>query len=87
MMSPEALFMRLESLAIRLLHTITDGATCRINPLDFTALLYLRDRGFANVSVKDGYVVAERTAEGKQFAIERARGGALTKVSNEASER
>ena len=79
--------MRLESLAIRLLHTITDGATCRINPLDFTALLYLRDRGFANVSVKDGYVVAERTAEGKQFAIERARGGALTKVSNEASER
>ncbi len=67
--------MRLESLALQLLSTLTDGAACRVNPLDFTALLYLRDRGYADVSVKDGCVVAERTAEGKQFASER--GGRL----------
>jgi len=72
-MSSEAFPMRLESLSLRLLSTLTDGATCRVNPLDFTALLYLRDRGFADVSVKDGCVMAERTAEGKQFA--RKRGG------------
>jgi hypothetical protein len=64
--------MRLESLAIRLLQTLTDGATSRVNPLDFTALLYLRDQGYASVSVMDGCVVAERTARGKQFASERA---------------
>jgi hypothetical protein len=64
--------MRLESLAIRLLQTLTDGATSRVNPLDFTALLYLRDQGYASVSVSDGCVVAERTAQGKQFASERA---------------
>lgn len=66
--------MRLESLAIRLLHTLTDGAASRINPLDFTALLYLRDMGHASVFVRDGYVVAERTERGKQFASERAGG-------------
>lgn len=64
--------MRLESLAIRLLQTLTDGAPSRINPLDFTALLYLRDRGHAAVFVRDGYVVAERTETGRQFANERA---------------
>jgi hypothetical protein len=63
--------MRLESLAIRLLTTLADEATSRINPLDFTALLYLRDQGYAHVSVKDGCVVAERTPAGKQFASER----------------
>jgi hypothetical protein len=63
--------MRLESLAIRLLQTLTDGAPSRINPLDFTALLYLRDMGHAAVFVRDGYVVAERTERGKQFASER----------------
>jgi hypothetical protein len=63
--------MRLESLAIRLLTTLSDNATCRVNPLDFTALLYLRDRGFADVSVKDGCVVAERTVQGRQFANDR----------------
>jgi len=63
--------MRLESSAIRLLNSLTDGATSRVNPLDFTALLYLRDRGYADVSVKDGCVMAERTVEGKQFAEER----------------
>lgn len=63
--------MRLESLAIRLLQTLTDGATSRVNPLDFTALLYLRDMGYAVVSVMDGCVVAERTLRGKQYVSER----------------
>lgn len=64
--------MRLESLAIALLATLTDEVASRVNPLDFTALLYLRDQGYAAVSVKDGCVVAERTAAGKQFASDRA---------------
>ncbi len=64
--------MRLESLAIRLLQTLTDGAPSRINPLDFTALLYLRDMGHAAVFVRDGYVMAERTESGRRFANERS---------------
>jgi len=64
--------MRLESLALRLLATLTDEAASRVYPLDFTALLYLRDLGYANVSVKDGCVVAERTPAGKQFVNGRA---------------
>ncbi|MFK3795051.1 MULTISPECIES: hypothetical protein [unclassified Pseudomonas] len=63
--------MRLESLALSLLATLTDGAASKICPLDFTALLYLRDQGYVEVSVKEGCVVAERTAAGKQFASER----------------
>ncbi|HXR02872.1 MAG TPA: hypothetical protein VN798_21085 [Pseudomonas sp.] len=66
--------MRLESLAIRLLATLADGVPCRVNPLDFTALLYLRDKGYAVVSIQDGCVVAERTWQGKQFASERRLG-------------
>lgn len=64
--------MRLESLALSLLATLTDGSVTRICPLDFTALLYLRDQGYANVSVRDGCIVAESTAAGRQFAIDRA---------------
>jgi hypothetical protein len=66
--------MRLESLALSLLATLTDEVASRVNPLDFTALLYLRDQGYAAVSVKDGCVVAERTPAGKQFASDRAGG-------------
>ncbi|MDD1965779.1 hypothetical protein ACIPO9_12745 [Pseudomonas sp. NPDC090203] len=64
--------MRLESNAIRLLISLADEALCRVNPLDFTALLYLRDQGFADVSIKDGCVVAVRTLLGKQFAEDRS---------------
>jgi len=64
--------MRLESLALRLLATLNDEVTSRVYPLDFTALLYLRDQGYADVSVVNGYVVAGRTPAGKQFASERA---------------
>ncbi|GEM_PF-1038673 len=68
--------MRLESMALTLLATLTDDAASRINPLDFTALLYLRDQGYAAVSIRDGCVVAERTPAGRQFAHERAGGNA-----------
>lgn len=54
--------MRLESAALKLLATIAIGASCRINPLDFTALLYLRDRGYVDVSIVDGCVIAQRTS-------------------------
>ncbi|MDH0745419.1 hypothetical protein N5D61_03545 [Pseudomonas sp. GD03842] len=64
--------MRLESLALRLLNTLTDEVASRVSPLDFTALLYLRDQGFAQVSVENGCVVAERTPAGKRFAHDRA---------------
>ncbi len=68
--------MRIESLAFRLLATLADEAVSRINPLDFTALLYLRDQGYAAVSIKDRCVVAERTPAGKQFASDHAGGSA-----------
>ncbi|WP_110947184.1 hypothetical protein [Pseudomonas bohemica] len=64
--------MRLEFLALRLLATLADEAVSRVNPLDFTALLYLRDQGYAAVSIQDGCVVAERTPAGRRFARERA---------------
>ena len=60
--------MQLELSALRLLATLTDDVTSHVSPLDFTALLYLQDQGYADVSVVQGCVVAERTPAGKQFA-------------------
>jgi hypothetical protein len=62
----------LESRAIRLLTTFVDGLTHKVSPLDFTALLYLRDCGYVEVSIAEGAVIARRTPAGKQFSIERA---------------
>ena len=64
--------MRLETSALRLLATLTDDVTSRIYPLDFTALLYLQDQGYADVSVVQGCVVAERTPAGKRFSTDSA---------------
>jgi hypothetical protein len=61
----------LESRAIRLLTTFVDHATQRVEPMDFTALLYLRDCGYVEVSIAAGAVVAQRTSAGKQFIVER----------------
>lgn len=64
--------MRHKCSALQLLTTLADEAALRVNPLDFTALLYLRDQGYADVSIREGCVVAERTPAGKQFANEHA---------------
>lgn len=51
-----------ESQALKLLASLpTDGAT-KVHPLDFSALLHLRDKGHVNVSVVNGEIVAERTS-------------------------
>ena len=55
----------LESQASKLLASLPhDGAT-KVHPLDFSALLHLRDKGHVNVSVVNGEVVAERTSGGR----------------------
>jgi hypothetical protein len=59
-------FPMLESKALKLLSTLPDGTATRVHPLDFSALLQLRDRGYVAVSVTNGCVVAERTLTGKQ---------------------
>lgn len=61
----------LESRAVKLLSTFDDEVAYKVAPLDFTALLYLRDQGYVDVSVVDGSVVAMRTPRGNQFASDR----------------
>jgi hypothetical protein len=62
----------LESVAIRLLETFAEDSNREVHPLDFTALLYLRDCGYVDVSVAEGAVVARKTVEGKRFVSERS---------------
>jgi hypothetical protein len=61
----------LESRAIALLSTLLDELASRVHPLDFKALLYLRDQGYVDVSVEGGHVMAVRTDSGVRFARER----------------
>jgi hypothetical protein len=61
----------LESRAIALLSTFVDELASRIHPLDFTALLYLRDQGYVDVCVEGGQVMAVRTERGMRFILER----------------
>jgi hypothetical protein len=55
----------LESRASRLLATFVDDSPRRIDPLDFTALLQLKDQGYVDVTIAEGKVVAARTSKAK----------------------
>ncbi|WP_285424013.1 hypothetical protein [Pseudomonas sp. efr-133-TYG-103a] len=61
----------LESRAVTLLVTFVDELAYTVAPLDFTALLYLRDQGYVDVSIQGGRVVARRTPQGNRFVSER----------------
>lgn len=60
--------MQLESKSIRLLATLIDNAWTVIDPAQFTELLYLRAQGYAEVFVKDGSIVAQRTDLGRAYS-------------------
>lgn len=51
-----------ESQASKLLASLPRDGITKVHPLDFSALLHLRDEGHVNVSVLNGEVVAERTS-------------------------
>lgn len=57
----------IESRAMKLLTTFWDDAPRQIDPLDFTPLLDLQDRGLVEVAFKDGKIVAVRTSKGKRL--------------------
>lgn len=44
----------LESRALDLLLTFSDEVFTKIDPLDFTALLYLSERGYVNIDTSSG---------------------------------
>lgn len=56
----------LESCAQRLLLTFKNDASRAIDPLDFTALLQLKERGYVEIEVVAGKVIGKRTLKGKQ---------------------
>lgn len=51
-----------ESQTLKLLASLPQDGAAKVHPLDFSALLHLRDKGHVNVSVVNGEVVAERTS-------------------------
>jgi hypothetical protein len=59
----------LETREIQLLESLSDAVPKRIHPLDFSALLRLRDRDFVYVSVTDADVVALLTDTGTQALL------------------
>jgi hypothetical protein len=61
----------LEPQALKLLATLPPDGTTKIDPLDFTSLLQLRDRGYVTVSVVSGRTVAERTRVGRNAQLRR----------------
>lgn len=63
----------LESRALSLLLTIKDDAINCIDPLDFTALLYLKERGYVEIGMSSGKVIASRTTAGRQLCSRRAK--------------
>jgi hypothetical protein len=60
--------MQLDSHALLLLKSLPDAKTCNVNPLDFTTLLVLRDKGLVLTSLDNARVVATRTPKGNQLA-------------------
>ena len=68
----------LDSQAVRLLSTFVDKPASYVHPADFTALLYLRDQGFVEVSIQGGRVMAQCTAHGREFAYGRSSYGRST---------
>lgn len=58
----------LGSQEIPLLRTFTDGRPNQVEPLDFTALLSLRDRGYVDVYAVEERIFAQRTPKGRQVA-------------------
>lgn len=63
----------LESRAIKLLATFVDRVSTRVQPLDFTALLYLQDKGLVEVFIEGGRIMARCTPHGLQVAGDRRR--------------
>jgi hypothetical protein len=59
----------LETQEIQLLETLSDVVPKRIHPLDFSALLRLRDRDYVQVSVTDTDVAALLTNTGAQALL------------------
>lgn len=60
--------MQLDSRALQLLKSLPDAKSCKVNPLDFTTLLALRDKGLVMTSVDNACVVATRTPKGHRLA-------------------
>ena len=61
----------LESRALKLLATFVDRVSTSVQPLDFTALLYLQDKGLVEVTVVGGRITARCTPRGVQVATEK----------------
>ena len=61
----------LESRALDLLLTFSDEVFTKIDPLDFTALLYLSERGYVNIDTSSGKVCAARTLAGRLLCSRR----------------
>lgn len=55
----------LDPKVLTLLSTLINGTASKVHPMDFTALLTLRDRGFATVTLVDGSIFAGRTPAGR----------------------
>jgi len=55
----------LEPRAHNFLMTFKDDACKTVDPLDFTVLLNLRDRGYVEITLTAGKIVARRTSKGK----------------------
>lgn len=59
----------LESRALRLLSTFKDDASRVIDPLDFTSLLQLKEKGFVEIELVAGKVIGRRTLKGKMALL------------------
>lgn len=63
----------LESRALRLLSTFKDDTSRAIDPLDFTLLLVLKERGYVEIELVVGKVIAKRTLKGKNALLKAVR--------------
>lgn len=63
----------LESRALRLLSTFKDDTSRAIDPLDFSTLLVLRERGYVEIELVAGKVIAKRTLKGKSALFKAVR--------------
>ena len=61
----------LESRALNLLLTFSDEVFNKVDPLDFTALLYLSERGYVKIDMGSGKVCAARTLAGRVLCSRR----------------
>jgi len=61
----------LESRALNLLLSFSGDVFTKIDPLDFTALLYLSERGYVKIDMSSGRVCAARVLAGRLLCSRR----------------